>query len=97
MNRHILLVLFAGALFLAGNVGAKEISLDMGETYRQGILTVTCGQPLTVDKPLALNDCQHGISLIAPATIGQNALSSRPRSYLCKPPAISLTISTIPV
>ena len=47
MNRHILMILIAGAMLLAGNVGAKEISLNMGETYRQGGLTVTCGQPLT--------------------------------------------------
>jgi hypothetical protein len=53
------MVLIAGAMFLAGNVGAKEISLDMGEIYRQGDLTVTCGQPLTDDMPLTLNDCQH--------------------------------------
>ncbi|MFB0912005.1 MAG: hypothetical protein QMA97_02310 [Glaciecola sp.] len=59
MNRNILLVLITGGMFLAGNVGAKEISLEMRETYRQGNLTVTCGQPLTVDKPLALNNCQH--------------------------------------
>jgi hypothetical protein len=59
MNRHILMGLIVGGVFLTGNIGAKEISLDTGDTYQQGDLTVTCGQPLTDDIPLALNDCQH--------------------------------------
>ena len=59
MNKYLLMGLIGGVTFLAANVGAKEVSLDTGETYRQGNLTVTCGQPLTEDIPLALNDCQH--------------------------------------
>ncbi len=58
MNRYMLMALIAGMLFWAGNVGAKEISLNPGETYRQGDLTVTCGQP-SADIPLALKDCQY--------------------------------------
>jgi hypothetical protein len=59
MNK-IFLIGFIGALtLLAGSVGAKEVSLEKGETYRQGDLTVTCGQPLTEDVPLALKDCQY--------------------------------------
>ena len=60
MNRHVLMGLIAGVIFLAGSVGAKEVRLDTGETYRQGDLTVTCGQSSTdADSPLALNNCQH--------------------------------------
>ncbi len=59
MKKHMLISLIAGVMFLAGHVGAKEISLDEGGTYRQGNLIVTCGQPLTDDKPLVLNDCQY--------------------------------------
>lgn len=59
MNRHMLMGLIAGVIFLACNVGAKEVSLDTGETYRQGDLTVTCGQSTTDDIPLALKDCQY--------------------------------------
>ena len=59
MKKHVLISLIAGVMFLAGHVGAKEIRLDTGGTYRQGDLTVTCNQPLTDDKALALNDCQY--------------------------------------
>lgn len=46
-------------MFLATHAGAKEVSLDIGEIYRQGDLTVTCAQPLRDEMPLALNDCQY--------------------------------------
>lgn len=59
MKKHVLISLLAGVMFFVGDMGAKEISLDVGETYRQGELTVTCGQPLTDDIPLALNNCQY--------------------------------------
>lgn len=59
MNKFILIGFIGGLTFLAANVAAKEVSLDTGETYRRGDLTVTCGQPLTEDVPLALNDCQY--------------------------------------
>ncbi len=62
MNRYTLIVLFAWVIFLVSNVGAKEIQLVPGETYRQGNLTVTCGQSsidTTTDTPLTLNDCQY--------------------------------------
>lgn len=60
MNRLLLLGLITGWIFWAGTVAAKEVSLDLGETYRQGDLIVTCGQPATdTDSPLALNNCQH--------------------------------------
>lgn len=59
MRKYVLISLIAGVTFLAGHVGAKEISLDTGETYRQGNLTVTCGQPLTDGIALAINDCQY--------------------------------------
>jgi hypothetical protein len=58
MNRYVLMVLFAWLILLASNVGAEEVQLDTGETYRKGDLTVICGQPST-DTPLALNDCQY--------------------------------------
>ena len=62
MKRHVLMGLIAGMIFGAGNAGAKEVRLDMGETYRQGDLTVTCGESSgesSTDNPLALNDCQY--------------------------------------
>jgi hypothetical protein len=59
MNKNLLICFIGSLIFLAGNVSAKEVSLDTGETYRQGNLTVTCGQPLTEDVPLALKDCQY--------------------------------------
>jgi len=58
MNRYALMVSFAWVIFLASNVGAKEVQLGPGETYRKGDLTVTCGQSST-DTPLVLNDCQY--------------------------------------
>ena len=42
MNKHLLVYLIGWVTFLAGNVAAKEVSLDIGERYRQGNLTVTC-------------------------------------------------------
>lgn len=58
MNRQVLMGLLVGMVLLAGNAGAKEVNLNPGETYRQGNLTVTCGQP-AADIPLALKDCQY--------------------------------------
>jgi hypothetical protein len=58
MNRLVLLGIIAGAIFLSESVGAKEIHLNAGETYRHGDLTVTCSQS-SVDSPLALKDCQY--------------------------------------
>ncbi len=59
MNQHLLMAFIGVVTLLAGNVGAKEVSLATGETYRQGDLTVTCGQAITGDKPLVLKNCQH--------------------------------------
>lgn len=59
MKKHMLISLIAGVMFLAGHVGANEVTLDLGETYRHGDLTVTCGQPLTDEVPLAIKDCQY--------------------------------------
>lgn len=59
MTKNILISLIIGVTFLAGHIGAKEISLNMGESYRKGDLTVTCGQPSADDVALALNDCQY--------------------------------------
>ena len=42
MNKYLLMGFIGGVTFLAANVAAKEVSLDTGETYRQGNLTVTC-------------------------------------------------------
>lgn len=58
MNRHILLILLAGILFCTEPIDAKEITLDIGETYQQGDLTITCG-PSSIETPLAINNCQH--------------------------------------
>ncbi|SIS93110.1 hypothetical protein SAMN05421760_10829 [Neptunomonas antarctica] len=58
MKKYASMVLFAWVIFLASNIGAKEVQLAPGETYRQGDLTVTCGQSPT-ETPLALNDCQY--------------------------------------
>ena len=58
MYRLVLLSIITGLTLWSGNTGAKEINLDAGETYRQGDLTVTCGQS-SADSPLALNDCQY--------------------------------------
>lgn len=59
MNKHLLMGFIGVVTFFAGNVGANEIRLGTGETFRQGNLTVTCGQPLAEEIPLALNDCQY--------------------------------------
>jgi len=59
MKKQVLISLIVGMTFLTGPVGAKEVSLNTGETYHQGDLSVTCGQQLTVDMPLALNECQY--------------------------------------
>ena len=59
MNKKFLIAFIVGMTFLASSVGAKEVSLEVGETYHQGNLTVSCGLPLTEDVPLALKDCQH--------------------------------------
>lgn len=58
MNRQVVMGFIAGMVLLAGNAVAKEVNLNPGERYRQGDLTVTCGQAST-DVPLALKDCQH--------------------------------------
>jgi len=60
MNRQALQALIVGAILLAGSAGAKEVNLGTGETYRQGDLTVTCGQSATdAPTPMTLNDCQY--------------------------------------
>lgn len=59
MKKHVFISLIVGVMFLAGHVGANEVTLDLGETYRHGDLTVTCGQPLTDEVPLAIKDCQY--------------------------------------
>lgn len=59
MNRYVWVAVFiTGLLLLAGNAGAKEINLAPGEIYRQGGLTVTCGESAT-DAPLVLKECQY--------------------------------------
>ena len=58
MKRHVMIGFIAGILFLASNAVASEINLNLGETYSQGDLTVTCGKPTTAT-PLALKDCQY--------------------------------------
>jgi hypothetical protein len=59
MKKYLLMSFVAGVMFLVANAGAKEVNLDMGETYRHGDLTVTCGQSLNNTTALALNDCQY--------------------------------------
>jgi hypothetical protein len=59
MKKHVLKILIAGLIFFAAHVGAEEINLHKGETYRQGNLTVTCSQPITNVVALALNNCQY--------------------------------------
>jgi len=54
----MLVSFLAGVLLLAANVEAKEVRLNLGETYNQGNLTVTCGQS-SEDIPLAINNCQQ--------------------------------------
>jgi hypothetical protein len=58
MNRYLGWALLVGLLLWAGNVGAKEITLNLGETYRQGDLSVTCGEPAP-EMPLAIRACQY--------------------------------------
>lgn len=60
MYRLVLLFIITG-LICSGNIGAKEITLNAGETYQQGDLTVTCGcgQASTDPTTLALKDCQY--------------------------------------
>lgn len=59
MKIHVLISLIAGMMFMAGHAGAKEISLEVGETYRHGDLTVTCSQQVTDVTALAIKDCQY--------------------------------------
>lgn len=59
MNKIFLMAFIGAVTFLAGSVCAKEVSLETGETFRQGNLTVTCGLTLTEDVPQALKDCQY--------------------------------------
>lgn len=59
MNKQTLIFLLIMAMMHVTDAGAKEVSLDIGETYNQGDLTVTCGQSSSVDAPLVLNDCQY--------------------------------------
>ena len=59
MKKHVLISLMVSVMFLAGHVAAKEVTLNTGEKYRQGNLTVTCGQQLTDGVALALKDCQY--------------------------------------
>jgi hypothetical protein len=58
MNRYALMSVIAAVFFCSGHAGAKEVNLGTGETFRQGDLTVTCGQ-LSTDTSLALKDCQY--------------------------------------
>lgn len=58
MSRWVLTGLIAVMICWAVNAETKEVMLDIGESYSQGDLTVTCGQSST-DNPLALNDCQY--------------------------------------
>lgn len=48
-----------GMIFCASNTFAKEIHLEAGETFYDGDLTVTCGQPSQEEKPVSLNECQY--------------------------------------
>jgi len=59
MKRHLLIVLILGMVFLAGNVGAKEVHLDIGETYQKGDISITCGKSSIDNFPLTINDCQY--------------------------------------
>ena len=59
MSKQTLMVLLIVAMMHVTDAGAKEVSLDIGETYSQGDLTVTCSQSSTVDSPLTINDCQY--------------------------------------
>lgn len=59
MKKHGLISLIVSVMFLVSHVGAKEVTLNTGEKYHHGDLTVTCGQPLTDRVALALKDCQY--------------------------------------
>lgn len=58
MNRYRGLCLLAGVLFWTGNAGAVEVNLEVGESYRQGDLAITCGNA-SGGEPLALAACQY--------------------------------------
>ncbi|WP_415396169.1 hypothetical protein [Sulfurimonas sp. CS5] len=60
MKKYLLISLIAGLIFFAVHVGAKEINLDAGETYRQGdpSLSLAVNRQLMIC-PLALKDCQY--------------------------------------
>jgi hypothetical protein len=63
MYRLVFLSIITGLICWSGNIdiGAKEITLNAGETYRQGDLTVTCGCDQASADPtiLVLKDCQY--------------------------------------
>lgn len=58
MNRLTLIFFITGGMLLAADAGAKEINLNIGESYRQGDLTITCGQSSLPENPLSITDCQ---------------------------------------
>lgn len=61
-NRELVAAIVAGVILGAGTVAAKEVNLDLGESYSQGDLTVTCGQrspEREADTPMAINACQE--------------------------------------
>ena len=61
MKLRTMLLMLAGLLVAAATAGAQEVRLQVGETYREGDLTVSCeaagaGQAMA---PLSLRECQY--------------------------------------
>ncbi len=58
MHREFMMITVAGVIAWSGTAEAKEVNLDLGESYSQGELTVTCGQR-SAESPMAINACQQ--------------------------------------
>lgn len=62
MKPQILPLLLLSLLLFAGTSQAKEVHLGIGETFREGDLTVKCGDaagPAQATTPLSVQDCQY--------------------------------------
>ncbi|MBI5556310.1 MAG: hypothetical protein HY885_01580 [Deltaproteobacteria bacterium] len=60
--RIMLMLAFLVFAFASGESGAKEVRLGVGETYREGDLSIICGEAnpgFASEEPVMLKECQH--------------------------------------
>lgn len=79
MKLHTLLFMLAGLLVVAATAGAREVRLQVGETYREDNLTIICeaagaGQAMV---PLSLRECQHWDDFNKKCLFEKNTLTYR--------------------